>query len=409
MFTTGQTNVMRAALASSTSGRNNLWTTSNLVATDVDGAGNCAPIADFYSFYGATNNVYTVCLNGSLSFVDASYNASVSSRTWTATGGGVIANPNNNSTSVTFPTAGTQTVTLMVTGSNGTATTTKTVYVSSSPANYNSTYQESFEGTGLPANWTIINQTGGTTWQQYTGSAASGTKSYYIQNAINPNGAIDILETPSYNFAANPGASFTFKYAYAQQNSSWADVFKVQATSNCGGSWTDIYSPPSSAMQSGSGGVTTTPFYPSSSSQFKLYTITTNPLFNQFKSQSNVRLRFYFKEDPSSGFGNNIFLDDINFNGTLGVNELTESISFVVYPNPTRGAATMEFTLSDNANISYNVIDVVGRVVEEQRTISVDPGYHNFTINSSQKLTAGIYFVNFELNGQKMSRKLVIE
>jgi hypothetical protein len=408
MFTTGQTNVMRATLASSTSGRNNLWTTANLTATDVDGAGNCAPIADFYSLYGTTANVYTVCQNGSLTFVDASYNASVTGRSWSATGGGVVASPTNNATNVTFPTPGTQTVTLIVSSATGTASTTRTVIVSGAIANYNSTYQESFEGTGLPANWTVINQTGGTTWQQNTGSAATGTKSYFIQNAINPNGAIDILETPSYDFAANPGATFTFKYAYAQQTAAWADQFVVQATSNCGGSWTNLYSPSSSVMASGSGGVTSTPFYPTSS-QFKMYTITTNPLFNPFKTQSNVRFRFYFREDPASGFGNNIFLDDINFNGTLGVNELTQSIGFVVYPNPTSGAATMEFTLSDNADISYNVVDVIGRVVEEQKPFNAGAGNHSITINPSQKLISGIYFVNFEMNGQKMSRKLIIE
>jgi hypothetical protein len=410
MFTQGQVNVMRATLLSGTSGRNNLSTTTNLgsTQTDVNGAGNCAPIADCYSLYGTATNVYTVCQNGSLSFVDVSFNASVTSRTWAATGGGVIANPNNSSTSMTFPTAGTQTVTLMVASTGGTAVTTRTVLVKSGVANYNTTYQESFENPGLPANWTVINQTGGTTWQQYLGAAATGTNSYYINNSINPTNAIDIIETPSYDFAANPGAVFTFKYAYAQKTSTWADIFKVQASSNCGGSWTDIYSPSSSVMATGSGGVQSTAFVPTSS-QFKTYTITSNPIFNPFKSQSNVKLRFYFQETATTGNGNNIFLDDINFNGTLGVNALTESIRFVVYPNPTNGSATMEFTLSDKADISYHVMDVVGRVVEEQRPMNAAPGNHSFTINASQKLTSGIYFVNFEMNGQKMSRKLVIE
>ena len=38
-----------------------------------------------------------------------------------------------------------------------------------------------------------------------------------------------------------------------------------------------------------------------------------------------------------------------------------------------------------------------------------DVGSHSLTINESQKLKNGIYFVNFELNGQRMSRKLIIE
>ncbi len=46
-FTTGQTNAMRAAATSATSGRNNLWSSGNLIATDVNGVANCAPISDF--------------------------------------------------------------------------------------------------------------------------------------------------------------------------------------------------------------------------------------------------------------------------------------------------------------------------------------------------------------------------
>lgn len=410
MFTTGQTNVMRAALASATSGRSNLWTTTNLgsTQTDVNGAGICAPIADCYSMYGTAVNVYTVCSGGSLNFFDVSYNGTVTTRNWSGTGGAVAANPSNPSTSITFPTAGTQTVTLTVGNSTGTTTTTRTVNVVSGVANYASTYQESFEPAGLPANWGVINQTGGVTWAQYFGAAATGNGSYYMNNSINPNNAIDIMETPSYDFLNNPGAIFTFKYAYAKYSTTNADVFKVQASSNCGGSWTDIYVPTNAILASGSGGTSTTPFYPTSG-QYKTYTLTAHPAFNSFKTQPNVKIRFYFMEDPSAGFGNNIFLDDINFNTVLSVNELSKSIGFSLYPNPTNGTASIEFNLSDNAQIKYYVSDVIGRVVEHEKNLNLVAGFHKFTINESQKLTQGIYLVHFEMDGQKMSRKLIIE
>lgn len=407
-FTQGQTNVMRAALASSTSGRNNLWSSANLTATDVNGTGVCAPIADCHSIFGTSINVYTVCAGGSLTFIDDSYNGPVTTRLWSASGGAVIANPANASTSINFPTLGVQSVTLNVSNASGSSSIVKTVNVLSGVANYATTYQESFETTGLPANWAVINQTGGTTWQQYFGAAASGNNSYYINNSVNPNNAIDILETPSYDFLNNPGATFTFKYAYAMYNSSWADVFKIQASSNCGGSWSDIYTPTPGTMASGSGGVTTTPFTPTST-QFKLYTLTSHPAFNTFKTQPNVKIRFYFKEDPLSGFGNNIYLDDINFNSPLSVNELTKSIGLSVYPNPTNGSSNVEFTLNDNANIKISVTDVIGRIVEQEKSLDLNAGFHKYTINENQKLSQGVYMINLELNGQKMSRKLIVE
>lgn len=411
MFTTGQTNVMRAALASSTAGRNNLWTTANLGSsgTDVNGTAICAPIADFYTTYGTATNVYTVCAGGSINFNDVSYNATVTARTWAATGGASITNFTASSTAIMFPNAGVQTVSLTVTNGSGSNTLTKTVNVIAGPANFNSTYQESFEASAsLPANWSVIN-TGGVTWARSTAAAATGTASYYMNNTSNSAGFVDILETASYDFASNPGATFTFKYAFALKTSTWAPVFKVQASSNCGGSWSDIYIPTPGTMASGSGGVTTAAFTPTASTQWKTYTLTAHPAFNVFKSQPNVRIRFYFMENPTAGAGNNLWLDDINFNGTLGVNELTQSIGFVVYPNPTPGTATLEFTLSESSLISYNVVDVIGRVVETQKPVNISAGRHTYTINESQTFKPGIYFVSFELNGQKMSRKLIVE
>jgi len=262
MFTTGQTNVMRAALASPTSGRNNLWTTTNLGSgvTDVNGAGLCAPIADYYTTYGTAVQVYTVCAGGSINFNDVSYNGTVTARTWAATGSAAITNNTASSTSIMFPNVGVQTVSLTVSNSFGSNTVTKTVNVLSGVANYASTYQESFEAsTSLPANFSIIN-TGGVTWARSTAAAATGTACYYMNNTINSAGFVDILETPSYDFASNPGAQFTFKYAFALKTSTWVPVFKVQASSNCGGSWSDIYVPAPSFMATGSGGITSAAF-----------------------------------------------------------------------------------------------------------------------------------------------------
>ena len=409
MFTIGQCSRMTTAINSAIGSRNNLSTVGNLTATGIiSPISPCAPISAFYSSNGLATGFYTVCAGQSINFIDNSYNAAITSRSWTTNGGGIAATPTASTCSISFPTSGTWTVTNTVGNGTGSNSSFKTITVLTGVANYTNTYQEGFEPVGLPANWTIINQTGGTTWQQYFGAAATGNGSYYMQNTVNPNGAVDILETPSYDFLNNTGAKFTFKYAYAQYNTTWADVFKVQASSNCGGTWSDIYVPSAATLAGGSGGVTTTPLIPTTG-QYKTYTLTSHPAFNVFKSQPNVRIRFYFKEDPASGFGNNFWLDDINFNSPLGVNELTKSLEFSLYPNPTEASATIAFTLSDNADIKFNVLDVTGRVVEQDRKYSLAPGKHNFVVNESLKLKSGIYIVNFEMNGQKIAKKLIIE
>lgn len=404
MFTQGQIAVMRNAAVSTTAGRNNVTSAANLLATDVNGTTTCAPIADLQA------PTYTVCSGGSLTFTDISYNAAVTARSWAGTGGATFGSPTGSVTSVTFPTIGTQTVTLQAGNSTGTTTATKIVQVMNGVPNVTGNYSESFEGPGLPTNFSIYNlNASSVTWAQITGPAATGSNSYWINGSLDPKGNIDILETPSYDFGSNPGATFTFKYAYARYNTANVDVLKCQVSSNCGGTWTDISFGSNSTLCTGSGGTTTTPYTPASSAEFKLYTLTSHPAFTPFKSQNNVRIRFTFIEDPTVGNGNNVYLDDINFSLPLGVNELTQSIGFNVYPNPTTGAANIDFTLSNASTVKYSVTDVTGRVVEEERATEMTTGSHTMTINQSQKLKSGIYFVNFELNGQKMSRKIVVE
>jgi hypothetical protein len=406
MFSAGQAARMATALNSPVSGRNNLSSNANLIATGIINPGtNCSLVPSFYT----QQQSYVVCAGQSINFKDDSYNGTVASRLWSATGSATASAPTASSTNILFPTAGTQTVTLQVSNSTSTVSTTKTVTVLSNVANINYNYPESFEASGLPANFSVINPNNDVTWEQNSIVAASGVSCYYLAGGGNSPGRVDILETASYDFASDPDATFTFKYAYARNTSTHADLFKVQASGNCGGTWVDIYQPSVASMAQNSGGITSSPYFPSQS-EFKTYTLTDHPTFASFKPMSNVRIRFYFQEDATVGFGNNFFLDDINFNSVnVGLNELGRSLSFTLFPNPSRSGAELQFTLSESANINLKVTDVTGRLVETERFATLSPGTHVFKVNENQKLNAGIYLVNFTFNGQQISRKLIIE
>ncbi len=402
-FTTGQTNRMQTALNSATSGRNNLWTGANLTATGVNDTSTCKPMA-----YGYPMS-FTVCTGSSLTVKDQSYNAPVASWLWAGTGGATFANPSASVTTVTFTTAGVQTVSLTASNFAGNSIYTFTVKVINGTPNITGAYIESFEtstpGPVLPSNWTAINTVNG--WDVYTGGGATGSNAMYINGSMESPSAVETLETPSYDFLNNSGATFTFKYAYAQKTSSYADKLVVQASSNCGGTWTNIYQPSGSTLSSGSGGVMSSTFYPTPT-QFKLYTLTASPAFNPFKTQPNVRIRFVFNEDATNGFGNNFYLDDINFSIPTGINELTQSISFNVVPNPNNGNFDINFTLSNTAQIKYQITDLLGKAVYHAPMQNYSAGENKINIDITSFPT-GIYFLQFEMNGQKMARKIIKE
>lgn len=401
-FTQGQTTKMHAALNSATSGRNNLWSANNLVVTDVNIA---IPCSEFIS----STNLYTVCSGGSLTMQDLSA-GTISTYQWSADNGAIIASPTSTSTSITFPTAGVSNVTLTVSNGQGSGVKVKTVTVVNGVATINGPYTESFEGSGTPQDWQVINEPPTSAgWSQTNGAAFDGVNSFFVDGSQEQANEVEILQMPIMNTLNYPNDSVKFSYAYARQSSNQNDILKVQASTNCGASWNDIVTFSASQMAANSGGILTgAPFYPILS-QWKTYNLSAHPNWSNYQASQSLLIRYFFQEGTTGG-GNNFFIDAMTVGGGshVGMNELTKSISLNLYPNPTNGAANINFNLSDASAIKINVVDVLGKNVLPEINSNLSAGQQNFTINKDNTLPKGIYFVNLSLNGAKMSSKLII-
>jgi hypothetical protein len=408
-FTQNQTTAMRTTLVSATSGRNNIPSNANLLATDVNGTSPCAPIAEFIS----TTNSYTVCSGGALTMKDFSYNGTVTAWSWTADGGATIVAPTASSTAINFPNIGVSVVTLTASNGQGSSTKTRTVTVLDGSVGIppGLQYTESFEAAGTPVNWSVINPNpGSVTWAQTGIAASDGSSSFFIEGATNPPNQVDYLQMPVINPMYSPvDSSFSFKYAFQRYNNINSDNFQVQASTDCGGNWQTIISLSSAQMGAASGGINSAPFSPNANQWVKV-DVSSFPQWQNIKfDYPSVIVRFMFQEG-GAGFGNRFFLDQVNFvSGTVGLNELTKSIQFNLWPNPTSSEATVRFNLSDAANVKINVTDLLGKEVLSSIENNYAPGEQKISINKNNTLGKGIYFVNLSLNGAKMCRKLVIQ
>lgn len=406
-FTQGQTTRVRTAAQSATSGRNNLWSAGNLTFTDVNGTTPCAPIANFLP-----TTTFTVCSGGSLTMKDCSYNGVITSYAWSANNGAVIALPSVSQTAISFPNPGTVNVTLTVSNAQGSSTIVKPVTVLNGAPVITNSYFESFEvPTVIPTNWVVNNLGGGVTWAQTGNAGIDGNASVFIDGSQDGAGQVDILQMPIMDVVNYPNNVFSFKYAYARQTATQADILKLQGSLDCGGTWNDIYTFSAGQMASGSGGVSNTPFLPSPS-QWKTYDVTnTAALWFNYQSSASVLVRFQFIEDPAAGNGNNLYLDAINISDptTVGINELTKSIKLNLYPNPTTSETTLKFNLNDASTVKISVVDVLGKEVLPIINTNYTTGEQSIVINKNNTLAKGIYFVNLSINGAKMSRKLVIQ
>lgn len=407
MFTQGQVTRMRTALTSSNQLRNNIWTAANLGSsgTDVYSTGSCAPIADFYG------NKTQICAGQAITFNDASYNGTVTSRSWTFQGGSpgssTIAAP-----TVTFNTPGTYSVAFTASNSNGSNSITKTSYITVVPGypTQTSPFAEGFES-NLPSDWTVVNNNAGSvTWAVANVGANGTSKSMYMNSATgNPAGHIDILESPVFDFKYVTGVSMSYYYAYARKTSTQADTFKIQYSLDCGGTWSNVLGSTDAiaTMASNTGGTTSTAFTPSSS-QWHQKTVNSS-LMTALNNKPNVKFRFYFRNDVTVSNANNLYIDQINLSGTVGINELESEIGLSIYPNPTNGTATVEFTLPDNASATVSVTDVLGRIMETSGKLPYENGAIKYTVNKANSLSNGVYLVNIDVNGKRVTKKLVIE
>jgi len=408
MYTHGQAIRMQNAINSAVAGRNNLSTAGNLSLTGITSPGaGCIPGVDIL----ATPS-FTVCSGKTLTAQSFTFNANPTSYSWTADNSATVINPGAASTPVLFNNPGITHIICTAANINGSSSKTLTIYVLNGATQISSSNTESFEGSSVapPVLWKVISPTSpAEKWEVTNAAAADGTISMYAPGEIlNPN-SIVILESPSYDFKHNQGLQFSFKYAYAKAAIDNNDIFKVQASKNCGGDWTDVWTPTNSNLAAGSG-ETTSDLYIPASTHWKLKNLTQQPQFAPFLNEDNVLIRFYFQENVGGiDFGNRFYLDNIRFAMPTGVNELTRSIELKLYPNPAHSAFNLSFRLSDASKIKYQVCSVTGAVLMEEHEKNYAAGSHVISINSASTLSAGIYFINLELNGVKMSRKVVVE
>jgi len=403
-FTGDQTARMRGVLASPVSGRSNLSNANNLSSnfTDVNGAGNCAPIADFYP----STMSFTVCKGGSLNMKDFSYNATISSYQWAADNSAIVATPSASTTMISFPVAGTSSVTLTASNPNGSGVSVKVVTVVDNAPGMIGPVIEGFEGAGVPLNWSVINPNAGSvTWVQTNSAAYEGFNSYYINTFANQAGHEDMLVTPIIDLASNPGSTFSFRYAYAKYTAAQTDELAIEGSKDCGGTWQNVFTLAASVMANGSGGTTTAPFFPQPD-QWKLYDLSSHPNWNNYVSSSSVMFRFKFK---SAGVGNYIYIDAVNLDAPVGINELTKSTRFMLYPNPSKGESAVSFSLNDASDIALNVYDVSGRLVESIANANYSAGEHSLSVNKNASYNSGVYFIELSVNGARMSKKLIVQ
>lgn len=404
MFTDGQCKRMHNTMGLATSGRNNVCTAANKIATGVRYPIICAPTANFHA------SARTVCPNYVITFSDSSSNAVTTQWQWSFPGGTLQSGSTltDSMPKVSYATPGTYAVSYTASTSGGSGTITKNSYITvmTNVASYNTAWTEGFESSTLPgSDWNLYSNNN-YNWVVTSAAAATGVKSAYIDNINSASGNISTLESTSFDISSFISPKLTLKLAYRQQNSANNDKLQVFTSTDCGTTWTARFTRQGSALAT----VTppdNTPFVPGPAN-FTTYTVNINGVVGS----NNVRFRFMFFADPTATgtWGNNIYIDDINlFDAAAGIASVEEQIGLNIYPNPSNGIINLGLNLSDPQPISVTVTDVLGRVVETLPSKEYAKGDVTIVLAEKKTYQSGVYFINMDVNGKRISRKVTIQ
>lgn len=409
MFTIGQKERMLAALASSAASRNFLYSEPALNFTGVlnDPPIACAPKAEFFA------NRRFVCIGDDVQFTDNSGNGEPTEWLWSFQDGQPSTSTQENP-QVSFSSPGWKTVTLTVLNAQGSSSKSvaQQVFVSPNWSDLAGPIQDNFSVTpNMESFYMVNNLENNNSFWKFTNTAGFGDSRCVMLNAIetNPVNAFDDgandkdeLITPSMDLSGLSNGTFTFKYAYATRGQESADIteqLEVFSSRDCGKTWTSRLT--LSGLQLASAGSASVWFVPNSSSNWETasFTIPSN------LTEPGVRFKFVF---TTSGVSNNLYIDDININGTVSVDELPAGqFSVGVFPNPTNSQSVISLTTSSEDNVIIRIVDITGKEVAIVNQKPLKSGTYTFALEQYE-LASGLYFVTAQSATYKETIKFFV-
>jgi len=217
----------------------------------------------------------------------------------------------------------------------------------------------------------------------------------------------DVLTLPPMDFTAYSTGMLTFDRSHKQYASGYNDNFKIKVSTNCGTTWTTIYNKTGSQTFPSATNLATVSGYTGN--------VAWTPAVSTDWASDNVNLNSYLgnsavlvKLEANSGYGNNLYLDNINFNFNTGVSSVIIPVKFDLYPNPVAKNTSVTLQLSNTSDVTLNVVNSFGQIVKTIENKNLTAAEYTFEINT-ENLSAGIYFINIISGNGTASKKLIIE
>jgi hypothetical protein len=101
----------------------------------------------------------------------------------------------------------------------------------------------------------------------------------------------------------------------------------------------------------------------------------------------------------------------LGIDGTVGIGEEIASNNLTLgqnMPNPAGNTTSIGYTLNESANVSFEIVDLTGKVIYSENMGNKGAGIHNLNINTTD-FASGIYFYSMTAGNEKLTNKMLIE
>ena len=205
-------------------------------------------------------------------------------------------------------------------------------------------------------------------------------------------GEKDYLVIPPVNLSGATSSNLTFNVAYAPYDATYFEKLDVEASTDCGATWTNVYSKSGSTL--GTVAANTNAFTPTAS-QWRAESVN----LSSYVGQPSVMVHLVC----TNGYGNNLYIDDINITSVVSVNDIDLNSYVSVFPNPSTGNVFVNISNANAGNVSVKITNAMGEVIVNS---------NNNTARSMQfdlsKNADGIYFIEVKSGDAQLIKKIFL-
>jgi len=349
-----------------------------------------APVAGFSA------DKTELCPGDSVLFTNLTINVFTTCQ-WSFPGGNPSATTAINPV-VIYPTAGTYNAQLIVENMYGSDTLLKTLYINvADPVVQTTPLAEGFQGTDFPPlNWKNIIIGGCTAWEKtdVTGGYSTSTSSARNNNySVDNRGISDILLSPAYNMNNYLNPILHFDYAYSRYSIDYSDTLRIFYTSDCAVTKNYLWTKGGTALAT-------------SPDNTNLFVPAPGEWLTDFIDLSSIATTnsVQFGFENRSGYGNYLYVDNINIDGftSSDVEIYDEQIS--VFPNPCGDVIELKISGNNCKEFEIKILNILGQTVVTKKSQSDNNNIINIDLYGLPK---SVYFLNITANDKSFNKKIL--